>query len=92
MKSFEEFLNEKRVSNTAVKVKPKVTKQELRDLILNGGDPETVDYSDITDMSWMFKGCSSLENIEGDFHLYDWTSEDAPKNPILREKYPELFV
>ena len=32
----------------------KVTKEQLRDMILNGEDISKVDYSHIIDMSWMF--------------------------------------
>ena len=42
----------------------KVTdKYELRDMILNGEDISNIDYSEITDMSWMFEGCTNLKKI-----------------------------
>ena len=41
----------------------KITKEQLRDMILNGEDISKVDYSHITDMSNMFDGCSSLVSI-----------------------------
>ena len=62
MKTFKEFLNE-RSSPVSKVVLPKVTKQQLRDMILNGEDINTVDYSDVSDMSWMFQECSSLVEI-----------------------------
>ena len=41
----------------------KVTKEQLRDMILRGEDISNVDYSHITDMSWMFLGCTNLKEI-----------------------------
>ena len=41
----------------------KVTKEELRDMILNGEDISKVDYSEITDMSGMFYKCTNLKEI-----------------------------
>ena len=41
----------------------KITKEELRDLILNGKDISNIDYSHITDMSFMFYDCSELTSI-----------------------------
>ena len=41
----------------------KVTMEQLRDMILRGEDISNVDYSDITDMSFMFYGCTNLEKI-----------------------------
>ena len=41
----------------------KVTKEQLRDMILRGEDISNVDYSHITDMSWMFYGCKNLKEI-----------------------------
>jgi hypothetical protein len=38
-------------------------KRELRDLILEGKDISEYDYSSVTDMSNMFRYCSSLEII-----------------------------
>ncbi len=62
MKTFKEFLNERSAPVIKV-VLPKVTKEQLRDMILNGEDIDAVDYSNVTDMSFMFIGCSSLEKI-----------------------------
>ena len=43
-------------------------KEQLRNLILNGISQDDLDnnydYSQITDMSYMFQGCKSLERIE----------------------------
>ena len=41
----------------------KVTMEQLRDMILRGEDISNVDYSHITDMSWMFLGCTNLKEI-----------------------------
>ena len=41
----------------------KVTKEQLRDMILNGEDISKVDYSHIIDMSWMFSWCTNLKEI-----------------------------
>ena len=62
MKSFKEFLNERSAPIIKV-VLPKVTKEQLRDMVLKGEDIDTVDYSNVTDMSFMFNGCSSLVEI-----------------------------
>ena len=62
MKSFKEFLSE-RSAPVSKAVLPKVTKEQLRDIILKGEDINTVDYSDVSDMSWMFQECSSLVEI-----------------------------
>lgn len=39
-------------------------------------------------------GCDYIEEIENpaDWLWYDWKSPKAPNNPILREKYPELYI
>ena len=41
----------------------KVTKEQLRDMILNGEDISNVDYSHIIDMQWMFYKCTNLKEI-----------------------------
>ena len=41
----------------------KVTKEQLKDTILNGEDISKVDYSEITDISFMFNGCKNLKEI-----------------------------
>ena len=44
----------------------KINKEELRDLILDGIGTEELknyNYSNITNMSYMFEGCSSLKSI-----------------------------
>jgi len=45
----------------------KINKEELRDLILDGISTEELnskyDYSDILDMSEMFKNCVSLKSV-----------------------------
>jgi hypothetical protein len=38
----------------------KITKEELRDMILRGEDINCVDYSHIRDTSYMFKDCKEL--------------------------------
>ena len=47
--------------------KIKINKWKLRDLILEGITSEKLnsnyDYSEVTDMSWLFNGCSDLETI-----------------------------
>ena len=62
MKTFKEFLNERSALVSKI-ILPKVTKEQLRDMVLNGEDINTVDYSDVTDMRYMFHACSSLEEI-----------------------------
>jgi surface protein len=60
LKTFQEFLNERSFKGVNLK---KVTKEELRDAILAGEDISLLDYSEVTDMSNMFKGCRSLISI-----------------------------
>jgi surface protein len=40
-----------------------ITREELRDKILNNEDISGIDYSNITDMSYMFNNCISLVGI-----------------------------
>jgi hypothetical protein len=40
-----------------------ITKEQLRDKILNNEDIRGIDYSHITDMSTMFYNCKSLKKI-----------------------------
>ena len=55
MDSFKEFLKE---SKRKIK-----DKHELKKWILDGNDPNDVDYSHITDISFMFRECSNLKTI-----------------------------
>ena len=59
-------------------------------MILNGEDIDTVDYSDVTNMNYMFYRCSDLEYLEKPmgFVNYEWNKEMHPK---IFKKYPELF-
>jgi surface protein len=41
----------------------KITKSKLRNKILNNEDISDIDYSHITDMSWMFSGCIKLISL-----------------------------
>ena len=52
-----------------------------------------MDTDNVVSMKGIFDGCDSLEYIErpSDWYRYDWNSSGAPKNPILRDKYPELY-
>jgi hypothetical protein len=66
-----------------------ITKEQLRDKILNNEDITGIDYSHITDMSYMFDECTSLEKVPENFPSYDWT-ETCSK--ALKENYPEFFI
>lgn len=44
--------------------KPIITKETLRQLILNGESVKHLDYSHITDMSYMFRGCDNLTSVQ----------------------------
>ena len=75
-------------------MKIKISKVELKQLILQGISSKELnfkyDYSDITNMSGMFSGCSSLEYINPyNFTLYDFNDLD---NKFIKEKYPELYI
>ena len=41
----------------------KVTKEQLRDMILRSEDISNIDYSEIIDMSYMFLGYTNLKEI-----------------------------
>jgi len=41
----------------------KIDKQQLKQLILDGKSTEEYDYSEVTDMSYMFRDCKSLTTI-----------------------------
>jgi hypothetical protein len=66
-----------------------ITKEQLRDKILNNEDISDIDYSHITDMSQMFYYCTSLEKVPENFPSYDWSNTGSK---ILKQNYPELFI
>ena len=62
----------------------KVTKEELRDIILNNEDITKVDYNHLIDMACIF-GCSSLTSV----HLSD-TSNVIDMDNLL-ESHERIF-
>lgn len=64
------------------------------DLILVGITSEELnlkyDYSNVTYMDSMFRGCFELKKLNMlNFHLYDFKKLD---NKYLKEKYPEYYI
>ena len=70
--------------------------EDMRGMFYNCTSLKSIPAMDTTNcykMQLIFDGCDALEHIErpSDWYLYNWDGELAPKNPILKEKYPELY-